>query len=60
MTSYSSQKKDKDPMYQSFVISLPTASLPSLLTFQVTTLFHNFGHALHGILSETTYRALWN
>lgn len=36
--------------------SRPTASTPSLLTFQeVTTLFHEFGHALHGLLANTTY-----
>ena len=60
MTSYRSQKKGQRP-HVSIVcnFSKPTASLPSLLTFQeVTTLFHEFGHALHGILSETTYRAL--
>lgn len=34
----------------------PTPSKPSLLTFQeVTTLFHEFGHALHGMLANTTY-----
>ena len=34
----------------------PTAETPSLLTFQeVTTLFHEFGHALHGILANTQY-----
>lgn len=33
-----------------------TADKPSLLTFQeVTTLFHEFGHALHGILANTQY-----
>ncbi len=37
----------------------PTPSKPSLLTFQeVTTLFHEFGHALHGILANTTYPSL--
>ena len=37
----------------------PTATKPSLLTFgEVTTLFHEFGHALHGMLSETTYPSL--
>lgn len=36
--------------------SKPTADTPSLLTFQeVTTLFHEFGHAIHGILANTTY-----
>ena len=36
--------------------SKPTADTPSLLTFQeVTTLFHEFGHALHGILADTQY-----
>ena len=32
---------------------------PSLLTWdEVTTLFHEFGHALHGILSQCTYNTL--
>ena len=32
---------------------------PSLLTWdEVTTLFHEFGHALHGILSECNYNRL--
>ncbi len=37
----------------------PTKSKPSLLTFnEVTTLFHEFGHALHGMLANTTYKGL--
>ena len=37
----------------------PTAKEPSLLTFnEVTTLFHEFGHALHGMLANTTYPSL--
>ncbi len=37
----------------------PTATQPSLLTFnEVTTLFHEFGHALHGMLANTTYSSL--
>ncbi|MEP6262330.1 MAG: M3 family metallopeptidase [Gillisia sp.] len=37
----------------------PTKTSPSLLTFnEVTTLFHEFGHALHGMLAETHYPSL--
>ncbi|MCH7783874.1 MAG: M3 family metallopeptidase [Bacteroidetes bacterium] len=37
----------------------PTTSKPSLLTFnEVTTLFHEFGHALHGMLANTTFKGL--
>jgi peptidyl-dipeptidase Dcp len=39
--------------------SKPTATQPSLLTFDETsTLFHEFGHALHGLLSNSTYYSL--
>ena len=37
----------------------PTADKPSLLTFnEVTTLFHEFGHALHGMMARGTYPSL--
>jgi peptidyl-dipeptidase Dcp len=37
----------------------PTADKPSLITFEeATTLFHEFGHALHDLLSNVTYESL--
>jgi peptidyl-dipeptidase Dcp len=37
----------------------PTGDMPSLLTFEeVSTMFHEFGHALHGLLSNCTYRTI--
>jgi len=36
-----------------------TSTKPSLLTFnEVTTLFHEFGHGLHGMLADTVYPSL--
>lgn len=60
MTSYRPQKKGQRP-HISIVcnFSPPTDDQPALLTFnEVTTLFHEFGHALHGMLANTTYSAL--
>ena len=61
MTSYKGQWK-KDGVNSRPHISIvcnftkPTSTKPSLLTFnEVTTLFHEFGHALHGMLADTTY-----
>ena len=37
----------------------PAAGEPALITFSdVTTMFHEFGHALHGMLSNAQYRSL--
>lgn len=39
--------------------AMPTADKPSLLTVdQVETLFHEFGHGLHGLLSDVNYNGL--
>ncbi|CAM1363655.1 Peptidase M3 [Tenacibaculum litopenaei] len=64
MTSYKSQQiiaGVNERPHISIVCNFtkPTATKPSLLTFnEVTTLFHEFGHALHGILANTTYKSL--
>ncbi|NJY63149.1 M3 family metallopeptidase [Salinimicrobium sp. CDJ15-81-2] len=64
MTSYKSQyrldNKEERP-HISIVCNFtkPTEEEPSLLTFnEVTTLFHEFGHALHGMLANTTYPSI--
>ncbi|MCE3076842.1 M3 family metallopeptidase [Chryseobacterium gwangjuense] len=64
MTSYKNQyTKDGENSRPHISIvcnfSKPTKDTPSLLTFQeVTTLFHEFGHALHGMLANTQYPTL--
>lgn len=64
MTSFKPQYKINDINERPHVsivcnFSKPTKSQPSLLTFnEVTTLFHEFGHALHGMLANTTYPSL--
>ena len=64
MTSYKSQWKkagENSRPHISIVCNFtkPTADQPSLLSFnEVTTLFHEFGHALHGMLANTTYPSL--
>lgn len=64
MTSYKGQFKtlsDNIRPHISIVcnFSRPNGEIPSLLTFsEVTTLFHEFGHALHGILANTTFESL--
>ena len=64
MTSYRSQKVvdgDDHRPHVSIVCNFtkPTDTKPSLLTFnEVTTLFHEFGHALHGMLANGTYASL--
>jgi len=64
MTSFRDQSK-KDGKRILPLISIvcnfpaPLDGKPSLLTFDdVTTFFHEFGHALHGLLSDVTYQSL--
>ncbi len=65
MSSYRDQFVDQSGKSISPVITLvcnfspPTGSQPSLLTYdEMTTFFHEFGHALHGLLSKVTYPSL--
>jgi len=61
MTSFRNQYKKDGENYRPHIsvvcnFTKPMGDIPSLLTFQeVTTLFHEFGHALHGILADTQY-----
>ena len=64
MTSFRKQyKKDGKniiPVIQTvFNFTKPTGNKPSLLSFdEASTMFHEFGHALHGLLSNCTYVSL--
>ena len=70
MTSYKPQEKIDTPDGKGLInhrphisnvcnFTKPTATKPSLLTFnEVTTLFHEFGHGLHGMLANTKYKGL--
>ena len=65
MTSYKEQYRDEQGNDSRPHISIvcnftrPTDTALSLLTFnELTTLFHEFGHALHGMLSKVTYPSL--
>lgn len=64
MTSYKSQYKIDEINSRPHIsvvcnFTRATKSEPSLLTFnEVTTLFHEFGHAIHGIMASTKYPTL--
>ena len=65
MTNFREQWYDREGNKVIPIVSLvlnsakPTAELPSLMTFdQVETFFHEFGHGLHGMLSNCKYRSL--
>lgn len=65
MSSYRKQHIDENGEYVSPVITIvcnftePTATKPALLSFdEMSTFFHEFGHALHGLLADTHYPSL--
>jgi peptidyl-dipeptidase Dcp len=62
MSSYVGQSKLlglKPVVVNNLNISKPPPGAPTLLTFdEVTSLFHEFGHALHGMLSNVEYPLL--
>jgi Zn-dependent oligopeptidase len=64
MTSYKSQyirngENSRPHISNVCNFTKPTKTKPSLLTFnEVTTLFHEFGHGLHGMLANTTFSSL--
>ncbi|MBK9255279.1 MAG: M3 family metallopeptidase [Saprospiraceae bacterium] len=64
MTSYREQKKENGNRIVPVIsivcnFSKPMGNLPTLLTFdEVIAFFHEFGHALHGLLSDVTFTSL--
>jgi peptidyl-dipeptidase Dcp len=64
MTSYRDQRNENGKEIRPFIsivtnFSRPGETRPSLLTFsELTTFLHEFGHALHGMLSRCTYESL--
>ncbi len=65
MTDYNKQGLTFDGVMDNPHVSIvcnftkPSKDAPSLLTFdEVSTLFHEFGHSLHALLSKCTYKSL--
>ncbi len=64
MSPYRKQHRENDNNIRPVIVNVgnftkPTGDTPALLSFDdVLTLFHEFGHALHGLLSECTYESL--
>lgn len=64
MTVYRPQYQLNDQNFRPHIsivcnFTKPSTKTPALLSFnEVTTLFHEFGHALHGMLADTKYPSL--
>ncbi len=64
MNDVQGQKIEKGENIRPHIVNVcnftrPTETKPSLLTFdEVTTLFHEFGHGLHGMLANGKYESL--
>jgi peptidyl-dipeptidase Dcp len=58
MGNFREETADERPfIYNVASLTKPTANRPSLLTIdEVQTVFHEFGHALHGLLTKCAYR----
>jgi peptidyl-dipeptidase Dcp len=64
MTSYRDQKNENGNEVRPLIsivanFTRPSETRPSLLSFnELTTLLHEFGHSLHGMLTKCTYESL--
>ncbi|PKH34544.1 M3 family metallopeptidase [Shewanella sp. ALD9] len=62
MDEYVSQsflQNTKPVVYNALNVPKPAEGQPTLLTFdEVSTLFHEFGHAIHGLYSQVNYPSL--